>query len=92
MCGAIVRMTTPTKSQWSPWIWIKWKAQTPSTAWEMWQSHPKIMGAWSTHGEWDCCLWVDAASPDELEEFVWKTIRKNEWVDQTKTMWAKKWW
>lgn len=79
------------KAQWQSWVWIKWKAGAPTTAWEGWKGNPKIKGAWSTLGEWDSMLWVDATTPDELEEFVWKTIRTNQWVDTTSTTWAKHW-
>lgn len=80
------------KTTWQAWVWVKWKAGAPSTAWEAWQSHQQIKGAWSTLGQWDCVLWLDAKTPDELEEFVWKNIRKNEWVQDTNTTWAKEWW
>jgi hypothetical protein len=36
-------------------------------------------------------LWLNVATPDELEEFVWKEIRKNQWVESTETHWAKQW-
>jgi Lrp/AsnC ligand binding domain len=78
--------------KWNAWVWIKWRAGTPSNAWETWQKNPSIKNAWSTMGEWDCCLWVDVQSPAELEEFVWKNIRKNEWVQATNTTWSKQWW
>jgi hypothetical protein len=78
--------------KWAAWVWIKWKPQTPSNAWESWQQNKSILGAFSTMGEWDSVLWVDASTPQELEDFVWKTIRKNEWVAATNTTWAKKWW
>ena len=81
-----------TDNKWSAWVWIKWKPGTPSNAWEPWQKDARIKGAWSTMGEWDSCLWVDAQSPAELEDFVWKQIRKNEWVQHTNTTWAKQWW
>ena len=80
------------KSNWSAWVWVKWKPGTPATAWEGWKSNPSIKSAWSTQGEWDSCLWVDASTPDALEDFVWKTVRKNEWVQDTKTSWSKQWW
>ena len=79
-------------NQWNAWIWIKWKAGTPTNAWEGWQGHPKITSAWSTQGSWDCCLWVTASNHEELESFVWKEIRSNTWVMDTKTEWAKQWW
>ena len=43
-------------------------------------------------GQWDSCFWVNASSPAELEEFVWKNIRSNQWVESTSTTWAKRWW
>ena len=77
---------------WTPWVWIKWKPGTSATAWEAWQKNDRIESAWSTHGDWDCVLMVKAQTPEELEEFVWKTLRKNEWVADTRTNWAKRWW
>ena len=83
-------MSDPKK--WQAWVWIKWKAQAPSNAWETWKDNEQIKGAWSTMGEWDSCFWIDAEGPAELEQFVWKNIRSNEWVAQTNTTWAKRWW
>lgn len=80
------------KHPWQAWVWVKWKAGTPTTAWEKWHGNPTIAQAWSTQGDWDCCLWLNASDHDKLEEFVWKQVRANEWVDQTRVMWAKKWW
>lgn len=77
---------------WNPWVWIKWKAGTPTSAWEAWQGNDKIHKAWTAQGEWDCCLWLNVKDHDDLEQFVWKNIRNNEWVASTWTMWAKPWW
>lgn len=85
-------MSNGTKQEWQAWVWVKWKPGTPSTAWESWKSNSWIKGAWSTLGQWDCVLWLNAKTPEELEEFVWKTIRKNEWVQDTNTTWSKQWW
>ena len=79
-------------NSWHAWIWIKWKAGTPSTAWESWQGDSKIAQAWSTQGEWDCCLCLNITDHDEVEKYVWHNIRPNEWVQSTQTLWAKKWW
>ncbi len=78
--------------KWQAWVWIKWKPGTPSNAWESWKGNKTIQGAWSTMGEWDCAFWLDVQTPAELEEFVWKNIRKNEWVQATQTTWVKQWW
>jgi Lrp/AsnC ligand binding domain len=51
-----------------------------------------IEHAWSTLGQWDCVLAVKASTPEELENFVWKTLRRNEWVQDTNTTWANQWW
>ena len=79
------------KNTWQAWVHVKWKPGTPSTAWEGWKGNPKVRGAWSTLGEWDCLLWLNVGTPDELEEFVWKEIRRSEWVERTQTSWAKQW-
>lgn len=76
-------------NEWQAWVWIKWKAGAPATAWEGWKKHPMLKGAWSTQGDWDCSLWVNAKTPDELETFVWKEVRGNQWVEATQTHWAK---
>jgi hypothetical protein len=78
--------------KWQTWVWIKWKPGTSSTAWEGWKNNSKIKGAWSTLGEWDCCLWLNVSTPEELETFVWKEILTNQWVADTQTSWAKQWW
>jgi hypothetical protein len=80
------------EKNWNAWVWIKWKSGTPTSAWERWQKNTKIKQAWSTQGQWDCCLALDISDHNALEEFVWKEIRSNEWVESTWTMWAKKWW
>ena len=79
------------KQNWQAWVDVKWKPGTPTTAWENWNGNPKVKGAWSTLGDWDCRLWLNVQTPDELEDFVWKHIRKNQWVDTTQTHWAKQW-
>jgi hypothetical protein len=80
------------KAEWQAWVWIKWKPGTSSAAWEKWQNNPAITAAWSTLGEWDCVLCVAVTTPEDLETFVWQTIRKNEWVESTNSSWVKKWW
>ena len=83
---------TTTATAWEPCIWVKWKAGAPSTAWEQWQGRSEIKGAWNTQGEWDCLLWLNVETPDQLEDFVWQELRANDWVETTKTGWWKKWW
>ena len=77
---------------WQAWVSVKWKPGTPASAWENWKNHPQITSAWSTLGQWDCVLAVNATEPDALEEFVWKTLRSNQWVEATHTTFVKKWW
>jgi len=77
---------------WQAWVWVKWKPGTPAAAWESWKNNSQIASAWSTLGEWDCVLAVNVTEPDGLEEFVWKTLRSNQWVESTQTSFVKKWW
>ncbi|PCI78292.1 hypothetical protein COB21_01315 [Candidatus Aerophobetes bacterium] len=87
--------TLPDKKQdfqWGVWVWIKWKPGAPEGAWNHWKSLSEVKQAWSTSGQWDCALWVDVQDPEAVEQFVWKEIRSNSWVEKTDTNWAKKWW
>lgn len=81
-----------TKGKWQGWVQVKWKSGTPDSAWEAWKGSKWIRGVWSTQGDWDCMILVDVSSPDELEDFVWKEVRGNKWVENTETHWAKQWW
>ncbi len=78
--------------KWQTWVWVKWKPNTPSNAWEKWQGNKSITGAWTTLGEWDCVLCLNIQTPDEVENFVWKNLRTNDWVQATHTTFAKQWW
>lgn len=80
------------KETWNAWVWVQWKPGANTTAWEAWKDNNQIKWAWSTQGEWDACLCLDVNDHDSLENFVWKNIRNNEWVQNTRTMWAKNWW
>jgi hypothetical protein len=80
------------KEVWQPWVKIKWKPGAPSTAWEAWKGNSSVRGAWSTQGQWDGLLWLNFSSWDELENFVWKNVRNNQWVEATETQWSKQWW
>ena len=41
-------------------------------------------------GEWDLSLWVDADGPDALEKFVSKKLKECNWIEKTRSSWAKK--
>jgi hypothetical protein len=79
-------------NQWQAWIHVKWKAGAPATAWQNWKDQSSVRGVWSTTGQWDCSIWLDVNTPDALEDFVWKQVRGNQWVEATETTWAKQWW
>ncbi len=79
-------------NQWQAWVNIKWKPGTPETAWQGWKKSKWVKGVWSTTGQWDCTVWLDVHSHDDLEKFVWKEVRGNKWVENTDTVWAKNWW
>lgn len=83
-------MATP--NNWQAWVNIKWKPGTPETAWQSWKKSKWVKGVWSTTGQWDCTVWLDVKTPDELERFVWREVRGNKWVENTDTVWAKNWW
>lgn len=73
------------------WIDVKWKSNAPQNAWKSWEKNPKIKAGWSTTGEWDCKVLVEAKTPQEAEQILWENVRKNEWVDRTQTTWGWQW-
>lgn len=73
------------------WVEIKWKPGAPQNAWKVWNGNPKIKSGWATAGEWNCKLLVNSKDPAEVEKFVWDNIRKNEWVETTRTTWGWQW-
>jgi hypothetical protein len=77
-------------SSWQGWVQVKWKPGAPVDAWKGWTKSEWVKGVWSTQGDWDCSVWLDVSTPAELESFVWKEVRKNKWVEDTETSWAKK--
>jgi hypothetical protein len=79
-------------NKWQAWVHVKWKPGSPDTAWQGWKDSKWVKGVWSTTGNWDCSIWLDVSTPDELEQFVWKEVRGNAWVERTETHWAKQWW
>jgi len=88
------KATSKTKKDpnWGAWVWIRWKPGTPAQPWKAWMKQKQVKEAWTTTGDWDCRVSVDAHNPDELEKIVWDTIRSNQWVDKTETQWVKKCW
>lgn len=80
-----------TAGKWQGWVQVKWKPGAPDSAWKSWAKNDWVKAVWSTQGNWDCSVWLDVKTPDQLEQFVWKHVRSNKWVEQTETHWAKRW-
>jgi hypothetical protein len=82
------------QAQWKEqgvWVWVKWKQNSPKDAWKSWQGkNREIKSGWKTTGEWDCCLWVAAKSPEEAERYL-QNLKKNQWVDEIESTWAYQW-
>jgi len=81
---------------WNAQVWVKWNGEFPhkwnNANWEWLKDWPEVKQAWSTMGDWDTCFWVDVTSPEQLEEFVWKKLRVNNWVKESKSCWARSVW
>lgn len=78
-----------TQGKWQGWVHIKWKPGTPDSVWSTWKANKWVKGVWSTQGEWDCSIWLDVQTPDQLEQFVWSDVRGNQWVEDTHSYWVK---
>lgn len=79
---------------WSAQVFIKWKPESAED-WKKWdwsKEWPEVKSAWSTMGDWDMALWVDANTPEELEKFVCSKLRANNWISSTKSVWWNQVW
>jgi hypothetical protein len=43
-------------------------------------------------GDWDMLLTIDAKTPEDVEDFIWKKLRAKDWVANTHCTWAKQVW
>jgi DNA-binding Lrp family transcriptional regulator len=81
---------------WNAQVWVKWNGEFPHRwthdKWNWLSEWKEVKQAWSTMGEWDTCLVIDAKTPEELESFVWKKLRSNNWVKDTRSIWAREVW
>jgi DNA-binding Lrp family transcriptional regulator len=78
---------------WSAHVNVKWKpeAEVPKN-WDWLNEWKEVKWAWSTMGDWDMTIWVDADSPETLEDFVNTKLRSKDWVWDTKSTWTKQVW
>lgn len=79
---------------WSAQVLLKWNPESVST-WKEWDwsaEWPEVKTAWSTMGDWDMSLWVDANTPEELEKFVCEKLRAKNWITDTKSIWWNQVW
>jgi len=79
------------ESRWYAQVEIKWKGPARSDwDWSFLKEWKEVKEAWSTMGEWDLTLWLDLKNPQELEHFVSGNLVGCDWVERTKSSWAKK--
>jgi len=76
-------------NNWNAHVYLRWSHDYKDSNWEWLKKYPQVKRAWSTMGDWDCCLEVDVATPQDLEEFVWKQLRTQPWVWSTHSTWSK---
>jgi len=78
---------------WNAHVWVKCNNELkPNDSWDSMKDWQDVRRAWWTMGDWDLVLEVDCDSPDKLEEFVWKELRKKPWVNETHSTWTKEVW
>ena len=79
-------------SDWKAHVWVKWDKGYKNGDWSWVEKLPNVDRAWTTMGDWDCCLEVDIDKPGDLENFVWKNLKQNDWVSDTHSTWSKEVW
>ena len=80
-------------NEWTSQIYIKWDKSIASTGdWTWLKEWPEIKAAWSTTGNWDMTLWVNLATPAEVETFIHTKLREKKWITNTHVVWTKEVW
>ncbi len=82
---------------WQAQVYVKWNRKFPkkwakAKSWAWLKSWPEVKTAWSTMGEWDAVLIVEATSPEKIEQFVCDRVWSKNWVEKTETHWARSVW
>jgi DNA-binding Lrp family transcriptional regulator len=82
---------------WQAQVFVKWNKKWPtkwaqSKTWDWLKEWPEVKTAWSTMGEWDFVMWVEASSPEGLEKFVCEKLWSTDWIEKTETHWAREVW
>ena len=79
--------------KWTAQVQVKWNKDAPQgDNWSWLKDWSEVKWAWSTMGDWDMTLWLDVATPAELENFVHTKLREKNWVEDTKSTWTKEVW
>jgi DNA-binding Lrp family transcriptional regulator len=83
--------------KWQAQILVKWNKKWPkewakAKTWDWLKEWPEVKSAWSTMGDWDAVLWVEAKDPEELESFVCNKLWGKDWVEKTESTWARSVW
>ena len=78
------------ESKWYGQVDVKWKVKQDQIGIGLLKEWKEVKWAWSTMGEWDLTLWVDADGPEALESFVSEKLKDCNWIEKTKSSWAKK--
>ena len=78
------------EKRWYAQVDVKWTGEARSDwDWKFLKEWKEVKWAWSTMGDWDLTLWLDVKDPQELENFVSGRLGKCDWVERTKSSWAK---
>ena len=74
--------------QWSAQIQVRWTSDAPAfDSWDWMREWEEVKWVGGASGEWDMEIWLDLATPQELDAFVRDRLWSKKWVAQTQAIW-----
>lgn len=77
---------------WNAHVWLKFDNVKDDFNWNWFSEWSNVKRVWSTTGDWDCFLEVNGDSLESVEDFVWKKLRTQSWIKETRSSFSREVW
>ena len=75
---------------WKAMISVKWNRSMPKDSILKLKANRNIKEAWWMGNRKDFICFYEAKNPSDVERFVFNTLRKNKYIENTQTHWIKR--
>lgn len=75
---------------WKAMISIKWNRAMPADSIRKLKTNRNVKDAWWMGNHRNFMCFYEAKNPNDVERFVWNTLRKNKFIERTETHWVKR--